>query len=112
MINREFWEEIAEIWTRKEVVVIANRSAIIEEKENPHYAMEKSKYEIRKKEWELERINTFELTGEDMGECPEEFDPLTAGLLPFAHDCEYKDISLPYGTGDAPRSPRLSDCGG
>lgn len=92
--------EIIEIWTRKEVVVIANRSAIIEEKENPHYAMEKSKFEIRKKEWELERINTYELTGEDIGEFPDEFDPLTAGLLPFAHDCEYKDISLPYGTGD------------
>lgn len=92
--------EIIEIWTRKEVVVIANRTAIIEEKENPHYAMEKSKFEIRKKEWELNRINTYELTGEDIGEFPEEFDPLTAGLLPFAHDCEYKDISLPYGTGD------------
>ena len=92
--------EIIEIWTRKEVVVIANRTAIIEEKENPHYAMEKSKFEIRKKEWELNRINTYEQTGEDIGEFPEEFDPLTAGLLPFAHDCEYKDISLPYGTGD------------
>ena len=92
--------EIIEIWTRKEVVVIANRTAIIEEKENPHYAMEKSKFEIRKKEWELKRIDTYEKTGEDIGEFPEEFDPLTAGLLPFAHDCEYKDISLPYGTGD------------
>jgi len=92
--------ELIEIWTRKEVVVIANRSAIIEEKENPHYAMEKSKFEIRKKEWELKRIETYELTGEDIGEYPEEFDPLSAGLLPFAHDCEYKDISLPYGTGD------------
>lgn len=92
--------EIIEIWTREEVVVIANRTAIIEEKENPHYAMEKSKFEIRKKEWELNRINTYEKTGEDIGEFPEEFDPLTAGLLPFAHDCEYKDISLPYGTGD------------
>ena len=92
--------ELLEIWTRKEVVVIANRSAIIEEKENPHYAMEKTKFEIRKKEWELNRIETYELTGEDIGEFDEEFDPLSAGLLPFAHDCEYKDISLPYGTGD------------
>lgn len=92
--------ELIEIWTRKKVVVIANRSQIIEEKENPHYAMEKSKFEIRKKEWEINRINTFELTGEDIGEFPEEFDPLSAGLFPFAHDCEYKDISLPYGTGD------------
>ena len=92
--------ELIEIWTRKKVVVIANRSQIIEEKENPHYAMEKSKFEIRKREWEINRINTFELTGEDIGEFPEEFDPLSAGLFPFAHDCEYKDISLPYGTGD------------
>lgn len=92
--------EIIEIWTRKEVVTIANRKAIIEEKENPHYAMEKTKFEIRKKEWELERINRYEQTGEDIGEFTEEFDPLSAGLLPFAHDCEYKDISLPYGTGD------------
>jgi len=92
--------ELIEIWTRKKVVVIANRTAIIEEKENPHYAMEKTKFEIRKKEWELERIDTYEKTGEDIGEFPEEFDPLSAGILPFAHDCEYKDISLPYGTGD------------
>lgn len=92
--------EIIEIWTRKEVVVIANRSAIIEEKENPHYAMEKTKFEIRKKEWEFNRIVTYEETGEDIGEFDEEFDPLSAGLLPFAHDCEYKDISLPYGTSD------------
>ena len=62
--------------------------------------MEKTKFEIRKKEWELERINRYEQTGEDIGEFTEEFDPLSAGLLPFAHDCEYKDISLPYGTGD------------
>lgn len=92
--------ELIEIWTRKKVVVIANRSAIIEEKENPHYAMEKSKFEIRRKEWELERLTKLELEGYDIGEFPEEFDPLTAGLFPFAHDCEYKDISLPYGTGD------------
>ena len=36
--------ELLEIWTRKEVVIIANRSVIIEEKENPHYAMEKTKF--------------------------------------------------------------------
>lgn len=89
--------ELIEIWTRKEVVVIANRSAIIEEKENPHYAMEKTKFEIRKKEWELNQLEQF---GDILEEFPEEFDPLSAGLLPFAHDCEYKDISLPYGTGD------------
>lgn len=89
--------ELIEIWTRKEVVVIANRSAIIEEKENPHYAMERTKFEIRKKEWELNQLEQF---GDILEEFPEEFDPLSAGLLPFAHDCEYKDISLPYGTGD------------
>lgn len=89
--------ELIEIWTRKEVVVIANRSAIIEEKENPHYAMEKTKFEIRKKEWELNQLEQF---GDILEEFPEEFDPLNAGILPFAHDCEYKDISLPYGTGD------------
>ena len=89
--------ELIEIWTRKEVVVIANRSAIIEEKENPHYAMERTKFEIRKKEWELNQLEQF---GDIVEEFPEEFDPLSAGLLPFAHDCEYKDISLPYGTGD------------
>lgn len=89
--------EIFEIWTRKEVVTIANRKAIIEDKENPHYAMERSKFEIRKKEWELGQLEQF---GEIIEEYPEEFDPLSAGLLPFAHDCEYKDISLPYGTSD------------
>lgn len=89
--------ELIEIWTRKEVVVIANRSVLIEEKENPHYAMERTKYEIRKKEWELGQLEQF---GEILEEYPDEFDPLSAGILPFAHDCEYKDISLPYGTSD------------
>lgn len=89
--------ELIEIWTREEVVVIANRSAIIEDKENPHYAMERTKFEIRKKEWELNQLEQF---GAIVEEYPVEFDPLSAGLLPFAHDCEYKDISLPYGTGD------------
>ncbi len=89
--------ELIEIWTRKKVVVIANRSAIIEEKENPHFAMEKAKYNIRKKEWELNQLEQF---GEIVEEYPEEFDAINAGILPFAHDCEYKDISLPYGTGD------------
>lgn len=92
--------ELLEIWTRKEVVVIANRSTIIEEKENPHYAMEKTKFNIRAKEWELNRIETFEKTGQDIGEFPEEFDELNAGLLPFAHGFDYEDISLPYGSSD------------
>ena len=92
--------EIIEIWTRKEVVVIANRSVIIEEKENPHYAMEKSKYNIRKAEWDLQRLNTLEAEGIDIGEFPEEFDEYNAGLLPFAHGFDYEDISLPYGDSD------------
>ena len=92
--------ELLEIWTREEVVVIANRTAIIEEKENPHYAMEKSKFNIRKAEWDLNRLTTLETTGEDIGEFPEEFDELSAGLLPFAHGFDYEDISLPYGSSD------------
>ena len=92
--------EIIEIWTRKEVVVIANRNAIIEEKENPHYAMEKSKYNIRKQEWELQRLETISAGLPDPGEFPEEFDELSAGLLPFAHGFDYEDISLPYGDSD------------
>lgn len=92
--------ELIEIWTRKEVVVIANRSQIIEEKENPHYAMEKTKFNIREKEWELKRINTLATEGYDIGEFPEEFDELSAGLLPFAHGFDYEDISLPYGSSD------------
>lgn len=92
--------EIIEIWTRKEVVVIANRSAIIEDKENPHYAMEKSKFNIRAKEWELERLAAIEQGEPDPGEFPEEFDEINAGLLPFAHGFDYEDISLPYGDSD------------
>ena len=92
--------ELIEIWTRKEVVVIANRTAIIEEKENPHYAMEKAKFNIRKQEWELDRIAKVEAGLPDPGEFPEEFDELSAGLLPFAHGFDYEDISLPYGDSD------------
>lgn len=92
--------ELIEIWTRKEVVVIANRSVIIEEKENPHYAMEKAKFNIRKQEWELDRLASIELGEGDPGEFPEEFDELNAGLLPFAHGFDYEDISLPYGDSD------------
>lgn len=92
--------ELIEIWTRKEVVVIANRSVLIEEKENPHYAMEKSKYNIRAKEWDLQRLAALEMGMPDPGEFPEEFDELSAGLLPFAHGFDYEDISLPYGSSD------------
>lgn len=93
--------ELIEIWTRKEVVVIANRNTIIEEKENPHYTMEKSKYNIKKAEWDLEQINLFEAgLIEKPEEYPEEFDELSAGLLPFAHGFDYEDISLPYGDSD------------
>lgn len=93
--------ELIEIWTRREVVVIANRTTIIEEKENPHYAMEKSKYNIRKAEWDLEQLAQYEAgLIEQPEEFPEEFDELSAGLLPFAHGFDYEDISLPYGDSD------------
>ena len=92
--------ELIEIWTRERVAVIANRSVIIEEKENPHYALEKSKFEQRKTEHELERLVTLQKTGEDIGEFKEEFDTKHAGLLPFAHGSEYKDVSLIYGSSD------------
>ena len=92
--------ELIEIWTRERVAVIANRSVLIEEKENPHYALEKSKFEQRKTEHELERLVTLQKTGEDIGEFKEEFDTKHAGLLPFAHGSEYKDVSLIYGSSD------------
>ena len=92
--------ELIEIWTRERVAVIANRSVLIEEKENPHYALEKSKFEQRKTEHELERLVTLQTTGEDIGEFKEEFDAKHAGLLPFAHGSEYKDVSLIYGSSD------------
>ena len=92
--------ELIEIWTRERVAVIANRSVLIEEKENPHYALEKSKFEQRKTEHELERVVKLQTTGEDIGEFKEEFDTKHAGLLPFAHGSEYKDVSLIYGSSD------------
>lgn len=88
--------ELIEIWTNKEVVVIANRKTIIEERENPYYTLEKSAYEQRKLEHELKRA----LGGEDIGEFDEKFDEERAGLLPFAHGRMYEDISLPYGDSD------------
>lgn len=91
--------ELIEIWTRKEVVVIAGRSVIIEEHENPHYKLEKAKFEKRKAEYELNRINAA-MVGEILPEFDEEFDEAHAGLLPFAHGCEYQDVSLVYGSSD------------
>lgn len=79
--------ELVEIWTKKHVVVIANRSTIIEERENPHYALAKSQQAQRKAEAQLK------------GEEIEEGDKVE-GLLPFAHGRIYADISLPYGDSD------------
>lgn len=87
--------ELIEIWTNKEVVVIANRKTIIEERDNPYYALEKSAFEQRKLDHELKLA-----LGEDIGEFNEEFDEEHAGLLPFAHGRMYEDISLPYGDSD------------
>nr|DAJ29205.1 MAG TPA: Portal protein [Caudoviricetes sp.] len=79
--------ELIEIWTKKHVVVIANRSTIIEERENPHYALAKSQQAQRKAEAQLK--------GEEISE-----DDKVEGLLPFAHGRIYADISLPYGDSD------------
>lgn len=79
--------ELIEIWTKKHVVVIANRSTIIEERENPHYALAKSQQAQRKAEAQLK--------GEEITE-----DDKAEGLLPFAHGRIYADISLPYGDSD------------
>lgn len=79
--------ELIEIWTKKQVVVIANRSTIIEERENPHYALAKSQQAQRKAE--------AQLNGEEIAE-----DDKVEGLLPFAHGRIYADISLPYGDSD------------
>ena len=113
--------ECIEIWTRKKVVVIANRNTIIEERENPYYRLEKAHFERQKAEYELElfqyeqdvanweatRQATFITTGEDIGEFqgekPEfkaDFDEELAGFLPFAHGRDYEDISLTYGDSD------------
>jgi len=92
--------ELIEIWTPERVAVIANRGVLIEERENPHFALMKSKFEQRKLEHELQRALTLEATGEDIGEFDEKFSAKNARLLPFAHGCEYQDISLVYGSSD------------
>lgn len=79
--------ELIEIWTKKQVVVIANRSTIIEERENPHYSIAKSQLAQRKVEAKIR------------GESVDEHDKIE-GLLPFAHGRIYADISLPYGDSD------------
>lgn len=94
--------EIIEIWTHEEVCVIANRLTVIEHRENPYYALNKAKYEQRKLEWELRRMQTLQQTAglEDIGEFKEEFNKKGAGLIPFAHGCDYPDVSLIYGSSD------------
>lgn len=94
--------EIIEIWTHEEVCVIANRLTVIEHRENPYYALNKAKYEQRKLEWELRRMQRLQETAgrEDIGEFNEEFNKKGAGLIPFAHGCDYPDVSLIYGSSD------------
>lgn len=92
--------ELIEIWTPERVAVIANRSVLIEERENPHFALMRSKFEQRKIEHELQRAIKLETDGEDIGEFDEKFSAKTARLLPFAHGCEYQDVSLVYGSSD------------
>ena len=94
--------EIIEIWTHDEVAVIANRTTIIEHRENPYYTLNKSKFEQRRLEWEIKRLQTLQETAgaEDIGEFSEEFNKESAGLIPFAHGCDYPDVSLIYGSSD------------
>ncbi len=92
--------ELIEIWTPERVAVIANRGVLIEERENPHYALMRSKFEQRKLEHELQRALVLESDGIDIGEFDEKFSSKNARLLPFAHGCEYQDVSLVYGSSD------------
>ena len=94
--------EVIEIWTHEEVCVIANRTTVIEHRENPYYTLNKSKFEQRRLEWEIKRLNKLEETtgAEDIGEFKEEFNKENAGLIPFAHGCDYPDVSLIYGSSD------------
>lgn len=94
--------EVIEIWTHEEVCVIANRTTVIEHRENPYYTLNKSKFEQRRLQWEIERLNKLQETAgaEDIGEFNEEFNKENAGLIPFAHGCDYPDVSLIYGSSD------------
>ena len=100
--DRSTQVEILEIWTHKQVVVIANRKLVIEERENPYYTLSKSRFEQRKLEHELMRAQILQETAglEDIGEFDEEFNGAHAGLIPFAHGTEYPDLSLVYGSSD------------
>ena len=100
--DRQSQVEVIEIWTHKEVVVIANRMQVIEHRENPYYMLNKARFEQRKLEHEMDRQQILlETAGAtDIGEFGEEFNEAQAGLIPFAHGCEYPDVSLVYGSSD------------
>ena len=100
--NKGSQVEVIEIWTHEEVCVIANQQTVIEYRENPYYALNKSKFEQRKLAWELERLQKLQQSAgaEDIGEFKEEFNKKSAGLIPFAHGCDYPDVSLIYGSSD------------
>ena len=100
--NKGSQVEVIEIWTHEEVCVIANRLTVIEYRENPYFALNKSKFEQRKLAWELERYQKLQQSAgaEDTGEFEEEFNKKSAGLIPFAHGCDYPDVSLIYGSSD------------
>ena len=100
--NKGSQVEVIEIWTHEEVCVIANQQTVIEYRENPYYALNKSKFEQRKLAWELERYQKLQQSAgaEDIGEFKEEFNKKSAGLIPFAHGCDYPDVSLIYGSSD------------
>ena len=100
--NKGSQVEVIEIWTHEEVCVIANQQTVIEHRENPYFALNKSKFEQRKLAWELERYQKLQQSAgaEDIGEFKEEFNKKSAGLIPFAHGCDYPDVSLIYGSSD------------
>ena len=100
--NKGSQVEVIEIWTHEEVCVIANQLTVIEYRENPYFALNKSKFEQRKLAWELERYQKLQQSAgaDDIGEFKEEFNKKSAGLIPFAHGCDYPDVSLIYGSSD------------
>ena len=100
--NKGSQVEVIEIWTHEEVCVIANQQTVIEYRENPYFALNKSKFEQLKLAWELERYQKLQQSAgaEDIGEFKEEFNKKSAGLIPFAHGCDYPDVSLIYGSSD------------
>ena len=100
--NKGSQVEVIEIWTHEEVCVIANQQTVIEYRENPYFALNKSKFEQRKLAWELERYQKLQQSAgaDDIGEFKEEFNKKSAGLIPFAHGCDYPDVSLIYGSSD------------